>query len=317
MKAAHALVIALTCLATIAASAQRPVDPRGGDIEARGLKATDFPRMTKLADGVYAYEQIDPTKRIVTANNLVVITPEGVLVVEGQGTTENVSRLVADIATTAAPGKVAIKYVVVGSEHGDHTGGDSAFPPGTTFISSPVSKANLAKQAENQRAGRAPVVVPTETVDGRRSVKLGGVEIQILNLGRAHTGGDLEVYLPGPRILFMSEAFINHIFPSMANSYPSEWVSMLKEAEAMNAAVYVPAHGFVDSPPVLKEEMLAYRHALEKVISEGKRLHDAGVPVAEALAKAEFGEYRSWTRFTENAGNALTRVYLELDGQLK
>ena len=102
---------------------------RTADITLRGLKPTDFPRMTKLAANVYAYEQIDPTKRIVTANNLIVVSGNGVLVAEGQGTVDNVKRLVADIAAlTPQP----IRYVVVGSEHGDHTGGDSAFPESAT-----------------------------------------------------------------------------------------------------------------------------------------------------------------------------------------
>ena len=40
---------------------QRPI--RTADITIRGLKVSDFPRTRKLADHVYSYEQIDPTKR--------------------------------------------------------------------------------------------------------------------------------------------------------------------------------------------------------------------------------------------------------------
>jgi hypothetical protein len=40
---------------------------RTADITLRGLKLTDFPRVTKLADTVYAFEQIGPTKRTVTS----------------------------------------------------------------------------------------------------------------------------------------------------------------------------------------------------------------------------------------------------------
>src|ERR1043165_3262083 len=87
--------------------------------------AAELPRVSRLADGVFAYEQIDPTKQGVTVNNLIVITPDGVLAADGQGTVPNPARLVADIATlTSQP----IRYVVVGSVHGDHRGGDAAFP---------------------------------------------------------------------------------------------------------------------------------------------------------------------------------------------
>jgi glyoxylase-like metal-dependent hydrolase (beta-lactamase superfamily II) len=276
---------------------------RTADITIRGLKPSDFPRTTKLADGVYAYEQIDPTKRIVTANNLIVVTSDGVLVAEGQGTVENVKRLIADIALlTPQP----IKYVVAGSEHGDHTGGDAVFPASATFLVHPFSKA-----AVERRINR-----PAETVADKRVLTLGGVEIDVLFLGRAHTGGDLEVYLPGPRVLFMSEVFSNRVFPSMANGFPAEWLETLTKAERIDASIYVPAHGFIDGAAILKEEERNYRAALEKVISEGRRLHDLKVPVDDAAEKADFGPFATWTRKPENAAGALKRVYMELDGEL-
>src|SRR4051812_20820225 len=91
----------------------------------------DLPRMTRLAEGVFAYEHVDPTKRGVTVNNLIVVSDEGVLIGDGQGTVDNTKALVAEVATlTPAP----IKYVVIGSVHGDHRGGDAGFPPSVTFI---------------------------------------------------------------------------------------------------------------------------------------------------------------------------------------
>jgi glyoxylase-like metal-dependent hydrolase (beta-lactamase superfamily II) len=307
-----AVAMALCAAGGAPIQAQTPI--RTGDITVRGLTAADFPRVTRLAENVYAYEQLDPTKRTVTANNLIVVTTDGVLIAEGQGTTANVTRLVADVATiTPQP----IKYVVVGSEHGDHTGGDAAFPATATFIAHPFSQAHLERQAQNRRPNQSKVVVPTETVDAKRTLTLGSTEIQILFLGRAHTGGDLEVYLPREKILFMSEVFLNRIFPSMANAYPTEWLETLKRAEQMDVALFVPAHGFVDSAAVLKEEERNYRLALEQILAEGKRLHDAKVPIENATASANFGVYDNWTRAANNAYAALKRVYMELDGELK
>src|SRR4030095_12649616 len=227
----------LISLVLAALVVQEPI--RTADITVRGLKPPDFPRSSTLAPNVYAYEQIDPTKRIVTANNLIVVSNEGVLVAEGQGTVDNVKRLVADIATiTPQP----IKYVVVGSEHGDHTGGDTAFPESATFLVHPFSKATIER-----RIGR-----PAEAVAEKRVINLAGTEIDVMFLGRAHTGGDLEVYLPREKILFMSEVFSNRIFPSMANGFPTEWVETLRKAEQIDAAIFVPAHGFIDNPAILK-----------------------------------------------------------------
>ena len=277
---------------------QGPV--RTADITLRGLTPADFPRVTKLADNVYAYEQIDPTKRTVTVNNLLVITTAGVLIAESQGTVENVKRLVADVATlTPQP----IKYVVVGSEHGDHTGGIAAFPAGVVYLAHPFSAPRIKQ--------------PTEPVVDKRVITMGGTDIDVLFLGRAHTGGDLEVYLPREKILFMSEVFSNRIFPSMANGYPAEWVDALKKAEQMDVGYFVPAHGFVDSAAVMREEERNYRLALERIIAEGTRLHAAGTSVESAPAGARFEPYDGWTRAANNAFAGLKRVYMELDGQLK
>ena len=291
--------LAFTLLSLIALPQQEPI--RTADITLRGLKPTDFPRIRKLADNVYSYEQIDPTKRVVTVNNLIVITTDGVLIAESQGTVENVQRLLADVATlTNQP----IKYLVVGSEHGDHVGGIEAFPKTVTVLASPSSAPKLKRPAE---------AIP----ESRRVLTLGGTEIHILFLGRAHTGGDLEVYLPREKILFMSEVFVNRVFPSMANGYPSEWIATLRKAEAIAPTWFVPAHGFVDSADVLREEEQNYRLAIERVVAEGMRLHDAGVPADQAVARADLGPYAGWTRRENNAQAALQRVYLELDGKLK
>jgi glyoxylase-like metal-dependent hydrolase (beta-lactamase superfamily II) len=291
-------LITLVVLFPRIVGAQDPV--RTADITLRGLTAADFPRVTRLADRVYSYEQIDPTKRTVTVNNLIVITTAGVLIAESQGTAENVRRLVADVAKlTDQP----IKYVVVGSEHGDHTGGIAAFPAGVVYLAHPFS-APRVKQ-------------PTEPVADRRVITMGGTEIDVLFLGRAHTGGDLEVYLPREKILFMSEVFSNRIFPSMANGYPTEWVNALKKAEQMDVSWFVPAHGFVDSAAVMREEERNYRLALERIIAEGRRLHDAGTSIENASAAARLEPYDGWTRAANNAFAGLKRVYMELDGALK
>jgi glyoxylase-like metal-dependent hydrolase (beta-lactamase superfamily II) len=288
----------LLCAAAIA-GAQPAALVRTADYRERGLSASDFPRVTRLADGVYAFEQIDPTKRILTVNNLIVITDDGVLVADGQGTEANTRLLVAAVAKlTPKP----IRYVVIGSEHGDHTGGNAAFGA-VTFIAHPVSKARMK--------------IDAETVDDRRVITLGGRDIQVLFLGRAHTGADLEVYLPGEKMLYTSEVVSNRVFPSMANAYPSEWIAALRKAEAMDVDVFVPAHGFVDAPGVLREEERAFREALERIVAEGRRLHDAHVPVEQAAARANLDGIDGWTRAANNATTAFARVYAEIEGALR
>lgn len=311
LLAAPAILFAFTAIAT----AQGLV--KTAELAKRGLTASDFPRLIKLANNIYAYEGVH-VQGVISTNSLVVVTSDSVLVADGQGTVAQTERMVADIRKlTDKP----IRYVVIGSNHGDHTGGNAAFPEGVTFIAHPMSQAALQRAASQPpRQGGPPaarVVVPTETVSDKRVLNLGGTEIQILNLGRSHTGGDLVVYLPADKVLFMSETYMHRMFPSMAGGFPSEWIAAVRKAEQMDATWYVPAHGFVDDVKTLKEELPMFRRALETVYAEGRRLHDAGVPADQAAAQANLGEFATWSVREMMAPGALRRVYAELDGQLR
>jgi hypothetical protein len=153
-------------------------------------------------------------------------------------------------------------------------------------------------------------------VQDKTVLTLGGTEIHLLFLGRALTGGVLSVYLPKERILFMSEAYLNRVFPAMRSAFPTEWVAVIEKAQKMPVDVYVPGHGFVESPAILKEELETYRKALAQVIGEAKRLHDAKVDVETADSQAKFGELETWTLRKGQGVVAIRRVYLELDGKL-
>jgi glyoxylase-like metal-dependent hydrolase (beta-lactamase superfamily II) len=263
---------------------------------------------------VYVFSDLHSGGLGYMTNDMIVITTDGVLVADGQGTTVVTQKLVDAIAKlTAQP----ITYVIIGSEHGDHTGGNSAFPAGATFVSSPFSQATLTRQSQADRPGGPKTIVPTEIVADRRVLTMGSTEIDVLYNGRAHTGGDLEVFLPKERIAFLSEVFSNHVFPSMRTANPIEWVTTLKKVSALDADVFLPGHGFVDDPPVLREELAAFSQAVAYVVAEGTRLHSRGLTVAAAAKEANWGPYETWTSKDRNAPIALQRVYDDLDGKLK
>jgi glyoxylase-like metal-dependent hydrolase (beta-lactamase superfamily II) len=308
---------------------------RTGDVTVRGLTADDFPRVKRLAENVYAYEELaNPidSSAAFTTNSLIVVTSDGVVVVDGQANEAATSKLVETIARlTPQP----IKYVVIGADHADHVFGNAAFPAGAVFIAHPTSKAAI-ERIERQRGVRGtaaggaapedrvagpilgrPIPIPQETVSDERTLRLGDTEIQILFLGRAHTGGDLEVYLPRENILWMSEVFFNRIFPSVGGGFtahPSEWIETLKRAEAMNAGLYVPNHGFIDPPHVLNEELVSFRRALETVVAEAQRLHAAGASLEVAYRNVNLGEFQYWYRAANNMPDVVRKVYAELGG---
>ena len=288
--------------------AQQPV-VRTGDPIMRGMQLTDFPRTAKVARNVYTYEDFHAGPEKFTTTNMFVVTADGVLVAVGQGSPAETKGLVDAIRrVTPKP----ITTVVIASDHGDHTAGNASVPAGVHYIIHPTSKAIL----EQARRGWKPPA-DAELVADKKTITMGSEEMEILFLGRSHTGGDLAVWLPREQILFLSETYLNRVFPAMRSAYPTEWLKALDRAEAMKASVYIAGHGFTETGPVSQEEIRAYHNAMVAVIAEATRLYQDGVTVDQAIAQANFGEYGSWTLAASQGPIAIRKVYEELSGQLK
>ena len=126
---------------------------RTADTAVRGLKESDFPRITKVGDNVYVYEALHPNYKNFSVNSLIVVTTDGVLIADAQQTPEMVTEMMATIAKiTSQP----IKYVVICADHIDHVGGDAAFPSSVKFVVHPFSKATLDRQTSNPNFPRIP-----------------------------------------------------------------------------------------------------------------------------------------------------------------
>ncbi len=321
-------IAALTALALTQSPVVRTADPIK-----RGLQLSDFPRTIKVADNVYTYEDFHAGPEKFTTTNMFVVTDAGVLVADGQGSPAETKGLVDAIAKiTSKP----ITTVVIASDHGDHTAGNASFPAGVHFIVHPNSKATLDKQAADARlkprATPAPSSVAAtatltpsawtlpadaELVADKKTLTMGREQIQILFLGRAHTGGDLAVFLPREKILFLSEIYLNRVFPAMRSAYPTDWLHALDRAEAIDANIDIAGHGFTETGPVSKEELHNYHQAMIAVVAEATRLYKAGVPVDQAIKEAHWGEYGSWTLAASQGPIAIRKVYEELSGTLK
>jgi glyoxylase-like metal-dependent hydrolase (beta-lactamase superfamily II) len=308
---------ALTTSVVLAALLQlSPNVVRTADPTMRGLKASDFPRTVRVTDTVYTYEDFHSGTEKFTTTDMFVVTTDGVLVADGQGSPDATKGLVDAIRkVTDKP----IRYVVICSDHGDHTAGNASFPPGVQYLIHPTSKAVLDKQSAAHAGSADAWKLPASAtlVFDRHTIAVGGEEFQVLFLGRAHTGGDLSVYLPKQRIVFMSETFLNRVFPAMRSAYPTDWLGALTKAEQMNADIYIPGHGFTEAGAVSREELRNYHKALQSVMAEATRLYKAGVAVDDAIKLANFGEYASWTLAGSQGPVAIRKVYEELSGELK
>ena len=293
-------------------SITRRFPKRTADPIQRGIALSAFPRLVPLAPNVFGYEEIRQPG--FTTVSLIVVGRDGVLIADGQGSTA-ATQTMLDRIRSITP--LPIKWYVVGSDHGDHTAGNSVLPTGIRYVVHANSLAQLRRDSAAAPATRRVVVPASAMRTDREVIDVGTMKVEVRFLGRAHTGGDLTVYLPGSRILFMSEAYLNRVFPAMRSAYPSEWIRTIDRALAMDVARYIPGHGFIEEPAASREELVTFREALRDVIAEVTRLRARGLSAEDAVKQAQWGPYASWFLAEQQAPVAVRKVYEELAGTIK
>jgi glyoxylase-like metal-dependent hydrolase (beta-lactamase superfamily II) len=286
---------------------------RTADPAVRGVPLSAFPRLVKLSKHVYGYEEIRQPG--FTTVSLIVIGKDGVLIADAQGSAA-ATQTMLDRIRTITP--LPVKWYVVGSDHGDHTAGNHVLPAGITWVVHPTSLAQLKRDSAAATAARPVVVPPTAMSGTTQTIDLGTTEVVVRFLGRAHTGGDLMVHLPREQILFMSEAFLNRVFPAMRSAYPSEWARAIDAALALERVKrFVPGHGFIEKAKRSREELVAFRDAITAVIAEATRLRTTGLTFDAAVKQAQWGPYATWFLVDQQAPIAIRRVWQELAGELR
>jgi cyclase len=120
---------------------------------------------------------------------------------------------------------------------------------------------------------------------------VGDKPVHLLEVGPAHTRGDVLVYSPEDSTVFTGDILFVNGTPIMWQGPVANWISACKRIEAMDVATIVPGHG----PICGKREVAAVRHYLEFVRDEARARFDAGLDLRAAIADIELGCYSDWS----------------------
>ena len=179
-------------------------------------------------------------------------------------------------------------------------------------------RADLAAAAPDQRAKLARDLQLAEayltevaalkpalpTIAFERTMKLyrRDREIQLLHLGRAHTEGDVFVYLPREKVVITGDAMIGWT-PYMGDGYPEDWAGTLDRLAALDFTHIIMGHGDVTGREWLGT-FRGYVHdmveAVRREVATGATLDEVKQRVTTALAPtyekafSVYGEYRPW-----------------------
>jgi glyoxylase-like metal-dependent hydrolase (beta-lactamase superfamily II) len=278
---------------------------------------------TRLSDHAYAYTaEGDP-------NTGVIVGDDAVLVLDTQATPVMAQDVIRRIRTvTDKP----IKYVLLTHYHAVRVLGASAYAP-EHIIASQDTRDLIVERGEQDKAseiGRFPrlfrnvesippgLTWPTITFSGKMTLWLGGLEVQLLQLGRGHTKGDTVAWLPQQKILFSGDLVEFDATPYAGDAYFGDWPATLDAIAALQPDKLVPGRGAALVTPEQVQRGLAGTrafvadlHASVKAgVAAGKELGAVYKETYAALAP----KYGRWVIFDHCMPFDVTRCYDEVTG---
>ena len=132
--------------------------------------------------------------------------------------------------------------------------------------------------------------LPTKTFSGEMQLQVGGKNVNLTEVGPAHTRGDVLVHVPADRTVFTGDILFIEGTPIMWAGPVANWIRACDLIIEMDAEAIVPGHGpITDTKGVKKvQEYLNY------INQEAQKRFDAGLSVRDAAHDISLGDYEAW-----------------------
>ena len=275
---------------------------------------------TKLSDNAYAYTaEGDP-------NTGIIIGDDAVMVIDTQATPVMAQDVIRHIRTvTDKP----IQYVVLSHYHAVRVLGASGYAP-EHIIASRDTYDLILERGEQDKAseiGRFPrlfqavesvppgMTWPTITFEGKMSIWLGKLEVQLIQLGRGHTKGDTVAWLPEQKILFSGDLVEFDATPYAGDAYFQDWPKTLDNIAALKPRALVPGRGAaLTTPEMVAAGLAGTREFIADVWTNVKAGVAAGQDlnaVYKSTMAAMTPKYGHWVIFQHCMPFDVTRCYDE------
>jgi glyoxylase-like metal-dependent hydrolase (beta-lactamase superfamily II) len=272
-----------------------------------GASAPDKLTPVKVTEGIFMLEQSRGS-----GNSTVIFTDEGVVVFDFH--IETADQIVSFIRKATDK---KIKYLISSHSAGDHASGAWHFrEDAPIWIATKNQVQDLRMQMREEFLERkksndpryaayqkGEPMAPNMGIDGPMSLYFGGLTFQITPEGRAHSTGDLTVYIPQKRVMLMGDLLDTEIHPGQGESAGvfysnvAGWIKVLDSIMTRSLAVetFIPGHGPVHIGRGIKdlEEQKRYfvvmRDEVAKMVQAGKSLEQVE---KEFKVPQEFAHYK-------------------------
>lgn len=156
--------------------------------------------------------------------------------------------------------------------------------------------------------------LPDRTFDGRLEIEVGGRVVELIEVGPAHTRGDVVVHVPDARTIFAGDVLFVGGTPIVWAGPLANWIAACDLMLGLDVETVVPGHG----PVTDKDGIVAVRDYLEFVDAAATSRHASGVDAFEAARdiaremSMSRADYVRWGEFGRLAVN-VEAVYRSLE----
>ncbi len=153
------------------------------------------------------------------------------------------------------------------------------------------------------------LVLPKETFNEQLGLRVGDREIQLIEVGPAHTRGDTLVHVPDARVLFSGDILFSGAHPIAWAGPVSNWIAACERILAIDPEVIVPGHG----PPSGTHEVREEKAYFEYLYEQARARHAEGMTALQAARSLALDRWADWGE-SERVVVNIANIYGELNG---
>ena len=151
---------------------------------------------------------------------------------------------------------------------------------------------------------------PKQTFEGQMSLHVGDKEVQLMEVGPAHTRGDTLVYIPADKTIFTGDILFIGGHPIIWAGPVSNWLRACDIILSLDVETIVPGHG----PITDKHGVTEVRSYFEYIYAEARKRYEAGMSSLEAAKDIPLHQFSSWSDSERMAVN-INSIYREFTGE--
>jgi len=286
--------------------------------------------LQEVGDGLYAYLQPDGSWG--WSNAGLVVDGERTLLIDTLFDLQLTEQMLRAMRR-AVPAAASIDTLVNTHANGDHCYGNQLLG-GARIVASeraaaemaelpPAAMAALVEQAPEMGELGAffldcfgafdfrgiELTLPQQTFSGELTVAVGDRELELIEVGPAHTRGDTLVHARRERVLFSGDILFSGAHPIAWAGPVSNWIGACERILAMDPQLIVPGHGPLATPDAVRE-LKAYFEYLYQEVGRCRAEGMTSLEAARAIALDRWADWGEAERLVVNIAN----IYGELEG---